>query len=81
MSGNSEMVSRIAKAMQASKAWPAVFNAGTAEILAAHALQAIREPTDAMCHATGDGPATSRRVWQAMLSEALSPSLKEQERT
>lgn len=42
------MINRIATAMQSSPAWPAVFDAGTAEMLARVALETVREPTDAM---------------------------------
>lgn len=44
------MINRIAKAMQSSPAWPAVFDAGTAETLARVALERVREPTDKMVH-------------------------------
>lgn len=36
----SEMVRRVASAMQASKAWPVVFDAGSAEVLARAAIEA-----------------------------------------
>lgn len=39
---------QVARAMQASKAWPAVFDAGSAEELARAALSAIREPDEGM---------------------------------
>ena len=42
------MINRIAKAMQSSPAWPAVFDAGTAETLARVALETVREPTHSM---------------------------------
>jgi len=36
-----ELLTRVARAMQASKAWPAVFDAGSAEVLARAAIEAI----------------------------------------
>ena len=39
--GHAEMVRRIAAAMKRSKAWPAVFVAGTAEVLARAGLSAL----------------------------------------
>lgn len=44
----SEMIDRMAKAMQASKTWPAVFQAGTARELVLAALEALEEPTTEM---------------------------------
>lgn len=46
-----QMIEKCARAMQASKAWPAVFDAGTAEVLAAAVIDALMEPTEAMLEA------------------------------
>lgn len=48
------MINRITTAMQESPAWPAVFDAGTAETLARVALETVREPTEAMLVAAMD---------------------------
>lgn len=68
----SEMIERMAKAMQASKAWPAVFQAGAARELARVALVTIREPTDSMASALGDQWGSGALAdWQTMIDEAL----------
>lgn len=46
-----ELLTRVARAMQASKAWPAVFDAGSAEVLARAAIEAMMVPTLAMKNA------------------------------
>lgn len=77
------MVRRMAKAMQSSPAWPAVFKGGSAEILAVAALKAMKDPTPEMF--TAGQKAVSRmdpkavktvdweEVWAAMIREALNP--------
>ena len=45
------MVERCARAMQASKAWPAVFDAGSAEVLARAVIEALMTPTPEMVEA------------------------------
>lgn len=73
----SETIERMAKAMQNSKAWPAVFQAGTARELARVSLEAIREATVEMKEAgfqhTGDPcwPENVGEAWTAMVNEAL----------
>jgi len=73
-----DLLSRISKAMQESPAWPAVFDAGTAQELARVAVEAMREPTDAMISAgvearnkPGSGASVSI-TYRAMIDAALS---------
>jgi hypothetical protein len=76
---NENIVERVAKAMQESKAWPAVFKAGTAEELSRAAIQAMREPTTEMADTayeecegllfTGELPV--KDMWRAMIDKAL----------
>lgn len=42
------MIERVAQAMLESKAWPVVFQAGSARVLARAAIEAMREPTTEM---------------------------------
>lgn len=77
----SEMINRMATAMRASKAWPAVFGAGTAEELACAALGALFEPTTAMIEAADirddeyyvtDPAAFVTEIWKNMLGGAIA---------
>lgn len=79
----SEMIERMAKAMQASKAWPSVFQAGAARELARAALEPWREPTDEVMDAGlkdylaqeradfKKTPWNGRSMLRAMINEAL----------
>jgi hypothetical protein len=67
-----EPIARAAKALQESKAWPAVFYAGKADDLARIALYAVHEPSDKMIAAGGRalfgaaGNSYAAAVWRAM---------------
>lgn len=71
----SEMVERIAKAIEvAFEREGRVFDAGQAETLAHAAIEAMREPTEAMMTAgcfEGIGRGTAQFVWRDMVDEAL----------
>lgn len=64
-----ELLTRVARAMQASKAWPAVFDAGSAEVLARAAIEAI-EPVveqafkDGMVYGNNVKDADPELAWQ-----------------
>jgi len=57
-----ELLTRVARAMQASKAWPAVFDAGSAEVLARAAIEAIEPVVE---HAFKDGMVYGNNVKDA----------------
>lgn len=64
-----ELLTRVARAMRASKAWPAVFDAGSAEVLARAAIEAI-EPVveqafkDGMVYGNNVKDADPELAWQ-----------------
>ena len=60
-----EMVERVARAMQSSKAWPVVFQAGSAQELARAAIAAMREPTEVMVTAGAKAIMASGRASNA----------------
>jgi hypothetical protein len=68
----SEMVERVARAMEARSAIEPV----TIEDVARSAIEAMREPTEGMVDATqelirGQKPFSTIGMWQAMIDEAL----------
>lgn len=76
-----ELLTRVARAMRASKAWPAVFDAGSAEVLARAAIEAMMEPTEAMIvagiYASADNTEPQFgvdvcRTYRAMIRASLS---------
>jgi hypothetical protein len=81
----SEMIKRVAAALTAAfEAQGRVFNDNEVDWLAEAAIEAMREPTEAMLMAPGepyggnvpreDGLAARRTAWQAMIDEALKPA-------
>ena len=62
-----ELLTRVARAMQASKAWPAVFDAGSAEVLARAAIEAY-EAGVKQSLTTCDVPICRTRAAQAELA-------------
>jgi hypothetical protein len=72
------MLDKLATAMQESPAWPAVFDAGTAQTLALAMLDAMQEPSEGMVEAAAAGlegfnqrrdgdKAGAKLSWQAMI--------------
>lgn len=76
------MLEKMARAMQRSPAWPAVYGAGTAETLSRAALQAIREPGQAAIergsevgppiHGGEFNPIEAANIWTAMIDAILA---------
>lgn len=85
----SDMVEKVARAIYEARngrgalPWHQQIKSHKAPYLAdaRAAIEALVEPTKAMCYAPGDGHATCRRVWQAMISEALNPHTPSKETT
>jgi hypothetical protein len=76
-------IEEVARAMQSSKAWPAVFGAGAATTLAIAAVTAMREPSEEMVERGNRRPYAESRfkdfasantvgTWQAMIDEMLA---------
>jgi hypothetical protein len=76
------MIERVARAIyEADDPWSSAFewptmgsekqSADEYRRIARAAIEAMMEPTEAMSNISGDGTSTSRRIYQAMLREAL----------
>ncbi|MBS1725014.1 MAG: hypothetical protein JSS66_18905 [Armatimonadetes bacterium] len=69
-----DLVREIATELRATKAWPAFFMPGSAEVLVRFVLQAMREPTPGMLWAhelPHVGPDDLKEFWQAAIDAAL----------